>query len=163
MIFVCAGMPVTVCDVERPTPRARLRIWTNDVGSDGRDLLASEVVVEWAGQSGHPTSYALLGGLRRGDGGTLSAPSAGPPYRSSLAGRADHVTFGLPVSYRDEVATMIQRSLRPVEVTLAAHGVAGSSRMAFRRVTVFLLNLIELDLVSTSDAELWEAWDGAGA
>jgi hypothetical protein len=56
------------------------------------------------------------------------------------------VAFGLPAEYRHGVAEVIERSLQPVEVTLAAHGQAGSSILAFRRVATFLLGVLDLDV-----------------
>jgi hypothetical protein len=139
---------------------ARLRLWVNGQGPDGRDLAPSEVVVEWAGRTGHPTSYALLGGLRRADQSTVSTPAEGAVFANALAGRNDTVIFGLPGPYRDTVALVLGDSPdRIVVVTTAAHGLVGSSQMAFRRVAGFLATLLDLDAVAASDVELWDAWD----
>ena len=154
-------MGMTVRYLERSTPKVLLRLWIGGRGPDERELADSELVVEWAGRSGHPTSYALIGGVRRGEQSSLAVPAGGPPYAASLVGRADTVTFGLPDSYRSVVIEMIDSAERPIEVTIAAHGMAGSSAMAFRRLTAFLVNTLDIDVDTAAEDEIWGEWDRA--
>jgi hypothetical protein len=146
-------------NLERASPSARLRVWTGGRGPGGHDLAVGEVVVEWAGQSGHPSSYALVGCVRRGDQVVLAVATDGPGYPDALAGRADSVAFGLPCEYRAAVGDVLRETGYPVEVTVAAHGSLGSSRTAFRRVAGFLVALLGLDLAAVPDETIWRAWD----
>jgi hypothetical protein len=150
-----------VRNLERRAPMTRLRVWAGQERPDGQPPAATDVVVEWAGRTGHPTSYALLGAQRSGPKSTISV-QRGDIYAEALAGRNDTVYSGLLDSYEDAVLEVIAESTSPITVSTAAHGLVGSSPMAFRRVAAFLVRLLELNVEALSDAELWEAWDRAG-
>jgi hypothetical protein len=118
------------------------------------------LAVEWAGgQPGHPTSYALLGGFPSDHGIEIAVEGDGP-FTEALAGVADPVVFGLPDGYRNEVVRVLAGHVSEgFTVTVAAHGAAGSSEMAFRFVSGFLAALIEpQDDRALGDLDLWEVW-----
>ncbi|MCP3877271.1 MAG: hypothetical protein GY701_02585 [Sulfitobacter sp.] len=115
---------------------------------------ANGFAVEWCGRPGEPTSYALLG---LHDGADTAAEScAGDPFSEALVRGYDQVTFGLPLEYRDAVASVIdgESELRPC---IAAHGRLGSSNVAFWAVGIFLRDLDD-DLWSSPDEVVWTAW-----
>jgi hypothetical protein len=127
-----------------------LRVWTSANGP--LDEVAEGLTVEWAGQVGHPSSYGLLGG--RSSQVTQVAPGDARGYEESLAGAADQVRFGLPSEYAAAVSDALTT---PVEVTIAAHGLVGSSPAVFSRVAAFLALLLR-DGVPEDDEDLWSGW-----
>jgi hypothetical protein len=151
-------MDVVVRVLRHSTPIEVLRIWRGEPAPDGRELAASEIAIEWAGRVGHPTSYALLGGVRRGDASRLSTSTSGSDYPDAIAGRNDRVAFGLPEYAHEAVRSVIEEVPFPVEVTLAAHGEVGSSPMAFRWIAALLVALLDLDFDSLSDGEIFDSW-----
>lgn len=132
----------------------RLRLWTAPEGPGRVSTPTDGLCVEWAGQVGHPSSYALLGGrLSDGTPGQVRVDLTGP-YVGSLAGAADVVEFGL----QEEYAVAVRRGVNgAVQVTIAAHGRVGSSPVVFARVgrllAVFLRHGVPAD-----DADVWQAW-----
>jgi hypothetical protein len=142
----------------------RLRLWTLGDSPDRERLPADVVVAEWTGRLGHPTSYALLGVAPQPTGVTFTASSEGRQFEDSAAERFDVVAFGLPESYRAAVEDELGKDVSSGwNVVLGAHGQFGSSPMAFRRIASFLSGVAGLDCSKVSDAEIWKAWDGAGA
>jgi hypothetical protein len=97
-------------------------------------------------------------------GVSFSLPEGGA-FTEALAGQGDEVVFGLPDPYHEEVERILlaDPSSRAWDVVVAAHGRFGSSQMAFRRMTTFLLKLDELDLSNAADEDVWAAWNDAGA
>ena len=150
--------------IDRNRPIARIRLWTGGASPDLRPLPSSSTVAEWAGRTGHPTSYALLGAAPGNEGIRFSVP-AGKFFVEALAGHGDEVTFGLPDAYKREVEdVLLQQPPSPGwDVLVAAHGRFGSSQMAFRQLATFLLKLYELDLSKVPDDDVWSAWNAAGA
>src|SRR5688500_12077622 len=82
--------------VRRPRPLTALRLWSEDDWPVAGVHPRRAVAVEWAGQTGHPTSYALLGAVHA-QGGDVRPYPGGEAFGGSLAGKTDHVTFGLMV------------------------------------------------------------------
>jgi hypothetical protein len=150
--------------LEGNRPLARVRLWVGGASPDGRPLPSSSTVAEWAGRTGHPTSYALLGAAPGSEGIRFLVPG-GDVFVESLAGHGDEVTFGLPDVYKREVEDVLlqQAPFLGWDVLVAAHGRFGSSQMAFRRLATFLLKLNELDLSKVPDDDVWSAWNAAGA
>jgi hypothetical protein len=70
--------------------------------------------------------------------------------------------FSLPELWRGPVEDVLATYERSIEVTVAAHGLIGSSPIAFRRMATFLVLLLGLDLSSRSDDAVWDAWGQAG-
>jgi len=139
----------------------RLRIWSD--GDWPTDHVPTRgVAIEWVGQVGHPTSYVLLGGSPSDKSG-VTVGDYGPVFEDALAGAADVVRLGLLDEYRgavDEVLANPTDDARPMTISLAAHGEAGSSIVAFRAGTIFLTTIFER-VASLDDAELWARWRAA--
>ena len=148
--------------LQRSAPIGGLRIWTGGDSPNGRDLAAQAVVAEWAGRTGHPTSYAALGGAPTAGGTTVSVETVGPVFLDALAGRTDTVRFGLPDEYRREVEAVLATRECHLDILVAAHGVVGSSPVAFRRMATFLAILIGEEISHASEELVWDAWDHAG-
>jgi hypothetical protein len=143
-------------EVDGGLARGRLRLWTAPDGPGGVPIPTDGLCVEWAGQVGHPSSYALLGGrVSDGKAGLLKVRLTGP-YVDSPAGAADVVEFGLPEDYAVAVGRGVDGA-GEVEVTLAAHGRAGSSPVVFARVGRLLAVFLR-DGVPADDADVWRAW-----
>jgi len=150
--------------LSRDRPIARIRLWMAGASPDGPPLPLASTVAEWAGRTGHPTSYGLLGVAPASCSGVRFLLPEGRVFVGALAGRNDEVIFGLPEPYRKEVeSVLLGDPTRGWDVVVAAHGRVGSSQMAFRRLATFVLNLHELDFSNASDEDLWAAWDTAGA
>ena len=155
---------MSVRELERESPLSRLRIWRDGESPDGQTLPTEAVVVEWAGRTGHPTSYALLGIATRNSGIELSIPVGSTTYQDSLAGTTDEVTFGTPTE--EQIVTIQDVLLRDDSngwnVKVAALGRFGTSQMAFRWVAGFIrvLFIQEVPMDST-DESLWGIWDEA--
>lgn len=133
-----------------------LRIWSYARGD--RLLRPDEIGVEWCGRAGHPSSYALLVGRRFAVASTIALRYEEPhQFHGSLAGICDQVYWALPAEYADAVL----RAVGPgIEVTIAAHGMVGSSVRAFERVGRMLSELLS----SHHDNEdLWPLWRAASA
>ena len=139
--------------VHGPGPGSfRLRLWTTP--DNPGPLGPGGLGVEWAGRTGHPTSYALLGGhLAPGGSGRVDIQGTGR-YTESLAGQSDRVEFGLLDEYTEYLSLGLGDG---VVVTVGAHGYVGSSPMAFlcagRRLAACLRGG-----VPTDDADVLELW-----
>ncbi|MCP3976541.1 MAG: hypothetical protein GY720_18795 [bacterium] len=131
-----------------------LRLWRAPSWPVGEASLGGRAAEWCSGQPGHPTSYALLGVHDGPD--TAGHAHVGEVFNAALIGRADDVLFGLPVEYREAVGDVlaIRRNLSP---SLAAHGRAGSSVVAFRAMTIFVRDLTD-ELWSSNDDALWQTW-----
>jgi hypothetical protein len=112
--------------------------------------------VEWTGQTGHPTSYALLG-IHPGPD-TAAVTHLNENF-DSLAGGTDDVLFGLPDEYREALVDIFPDELGR-SPCIAAHGMMGSSIVAFRAVALFLRNTDDQLWESTDDL-IWQAWKSA--
>lgn len=136
---------------ERPIGRLRLRTPPDAPSGSPRDAL----VVEFAGQVGHPSSYGMLGGHTTAAETTFDVPLNGLFYPDSMAASEDRATFGLPLEYRWAVLEAMPTGL---VVTVAAHGAVSSSEAIFARLTHLLGALLQSPLPATDD-ELWAALD----
>ena len=155
-------MPDMMRMLDRGAPMARMRLWAGGEFPYGQTLASEAVVAEWAGRTGHPTSYGLLGLSRRGVRYPVSAPDHGDQFMDALAGCNDTVRFGLPDLYRDAVESVLQLAgLLDLVVVVAAHGEVGSSQFAFRRLASFVAHVMPTDLGVSSDEEVWAVWDAA--
>jgi hypothetical protein len=135
-----------------------LRIWAS-CGVRRDSLLPLNLTVEWAGRSGHPSSYGLLTG-RLSARPSIAAPDAGVAYPDSLAGAADDVRWGLPAEYRRAVAEAVAGLAEPLRITDAAHGLAGSSPYVFRVLTGLLGRMLATG-VPVDDDEIWRLHDAS--
>ncbi len=131
-----------------------LRLWRAPSWPVGDAPLGGRAAEWCSGQPGHPTSYALLGVHDGPD--TAGHAHVGEAFNAALIGRADEVLFGLPVEYRGVVDDVLatRRDLSP---SLAAHGRAGSSVVAFRAMTIFVRDFTD-EMWSSIDDVLWQAW-----
>lgn len=143
--------------LDRASPWERMRIYTDGESPHGAQLPAGAVCLEWAGRTGHPSSYGLLGGWRDGTGAML-APTDGEPFKSALAGNNDNVFFGLPAQYRDAVE-QVQRTQSDIVFAVAAHGLVGSSEWVFRRLARALAAGLSDARLLSDDAAFWQEWD----
>ena len=136
----------------------KLRLWTPpDRPAPGVDP-ATMICVEWAGgMVGHPSTYGLLGG--REARGETESPVDLPLGRfpASLAGTADVVEFGLPTEFERVV---LDEARSRIVVTVAAHGLVGSSPLVFGGLTRMLLWVLEHG-IPTTDEETCAAWNAA--
>lgn len=134
-----------------------MRIYTDGESPDGGQLPAGAVCLEWAGRTGHPSPYGLLGGWRD-DTGKVVAPVNGERFKSALTGRNDRVFFGLPQEYRDAVE-QVQRATGDVVLPVAAHGELGSSVVVFRWLALALAATLTNTRLLSDDALFWREWD----
>jgi hypothetical protein len=119
-------------------------VWRRGQVLAGESEVSSErVVVEWLGtQPGHPGSYGLLGGYRIDDSEPSRIELSMAPegrFNESLAQRADTVEFGLPDEFRDAILEFLSSARHSIVVTLAAHGLQGSSDSAYQHVADLLI------------------------
>ncbi len=133
-----------------------LRIWTTPGVHSGSDLPAT-ATVEWAGRTGHPSSYGLLGGARS-SAPRISVFPSGAKFRGSLARSSDEVRWGLPAEYEAAIAEAMEDQPQAVVVSQVAHGRIGSSMYVFRCLTVLLCRLLAGG-VPNEDAEVWKLRD----
>lgn len=142
-------------------PGAKLRIWAGEQSPDGQVLPPNAVVGEWAGQVGHPTSYALLGVVPVPSGVTFSMPIRTARFEESLAGSSDEVSFGQPAERERQFIDDVLGSdgSGGWSVLVAACAPFGSSPMAFRWMASFLRSIAYLDIANLSDEGLWIQWD----
>ena len=123
------------------------------------------LVVEWAGRSGHPTSYALLGARPTIAGVTVSLPSTAVAFPESLAGVGDTVFLnGLLDEYFPAFVDVLgEDTEQGWEVLTAAAGEVGSSINAFRWVARFFTSLHQIleSEADPSNESLWTEWDQA--
>jgi hypothetical protein len=127
------------------------------VGFRNGSALPSWAIVEWSGRIGHPSSYGLLGGAPSRVP-SVNVSEAGGRFADSLAGSVDEVRWGLPLEYERPVLEELVALPRPVDVTHAAHGLAGSSEMVFRALTRLLCQILTAGL-PTDDLEVWKLRD----
>jgi hypothetical protein len=135
----------------------RLRIWSDGDWPIGATAVGN-VALEWIGRSGHPSSYAPLGGNLSSMTVRLDVREEDEAFNDSLAGVSDDVRFGLPIEYRQSVMDGLARVLgsRGCQVTVAAHGLVGSSPIAFGQVAGLLGRpLFDPLLCDAADEELW--------
>jgi hypothetical protein len=85
-----------------------------------------------------------------------SQAHTGETFNEALVGPADDVLFGLPAEYRGAVDDVLG-SYRHLAPSLAAHGRAGSSVVAFRAMSIFLRDFTDV-LWSSKDDAIWQAW-----
>lgn len=133
--------------IVRDRPMMRLRIRADD----------SQLSLEWAGRTGHPSSYGLLAGARSTVPG-LNVPAEGGRYRQSLARSADEVYWGLPEEYRASVAEVLAEQPTPLTVTQAAHGLIGSSILVFRCLASMLAQVARGG-TPVDDVDIWHLFD----
>lgn len=135
-----------------------LRVWFDGDWPVGRGQ-ADGIAVEWAGQVGHPSSYALLGGALAAEH-AICVETDGPLFDDSLAGSGDVVRFGLPAEYREVVGRVADRDGRPLAILIAAQGECGSSLVACSPAASFLVALAN-GAGRLRDDELWTTWQQA--
>jgi hypothetical protein len=122
------------------------------------------IAVEWGGQFGHPTSYALLGGhVVEHEPSIVAVDETGPEFIDALPGTADRVAFGLPQQYREAVQDVLGTYSEQVRVTVAAHAAVGSSVIAFRIAADLLHALGTAEAPFKDEATLHKALDEAVA
>ena len=115
-----------------------------------------QLAVEWGGrQSGHPSTYGLLGGLPSSTFLSTLDPEVGQVH-DHLGGSGAPALFGLP-----DYSLRAIKLTGPLTVTVAAEHSHSSSEMVFRWLTEFLLWGFELGGWPASNQEVWENWDSA--
>lgn len=125
--------------------RGRLRIWGRRELLPGETTAPAErVVAEWAGRTGHPSSYGLLGATAPNGPMETSIDIAqeGAPFDASLAGANDQVVSGLLDDYRAAIRAASSVFTFPMIVQVAAHGAIGSSELVFERLTDLVAPLV---------------------
>jgi hypothetical protein len=128
-----------------------LRIWSP--GRGDRFLNPDEIGVEWCGRGGHPSSYAFVVGRRtEGDSSIALRYEDRHRFHGSLAGICDEVKWGLPDEFRSALLNAIGSG---IEVTVAAHGLIGSSIRAFERVGRMLNELLQSH---HDEHDVWAMW-----
>ncbi len=78
-------------------------------------------------------------------------------FNDALAGTSDVVQLCLSGEYRGAVNSVLANptdDARPMKSSLAAHGEAGSSIVAFRPGTIFFTTIFER-VAALDDTELW--------
>lgn len=156
------GVEVNSLYIERPSPLTKLRIWRGGGSPVETPLPDNAVIVEWAGQLGHPTSYALLGLSPRRPGVAVSLPTDKAKFEISLADGLDEVTWGeLGDAELDAIREVLgEDQTLGWEILVAASGRVGSSPAAFRWVARFIRNLYTLDVTEDASLErIWATWD----
>ena len=144
--------------------RGRLRIYGRGEPLPGETSAPEgRVVVEWAGRTGHPASYKLLGATetdRPTDTG-IELEYEGVEFEASLAGPADRVVFGLLDEYRGAIRAASSVFTFPMIVRVAAHAQIGSSTIVFERLTDLLAPLVYATDAERTDevVRLW--WERA--
>jgi len=135
-----------------PYPKTRLRVWSFGAGIG--ELRPGGLGVEWCGRGGHPTSYALLGGHLAHEGDGPFEVRLSGLYADALASRTDPVHFGITEEYVEAASRGLGGG---IAVTIAAHGYASSSPMAFE----WLGRLLAVGLrqgLPAEDSELLNLW-----
>lgn len=137
----------------RPPGHWRLHVWSAPDGPriDCRD----DLVLEFAGRIGHPSSYGLLGGHGVPGQTTYELRVAGRPFVESMAARGDDVEFGLPSEYRRAISGSVATGL---VVTVAAHGRVSSSQLVFRWLALTLRDWLRHG-VPEQPEPAWERFD----
>ena len=133
-----------------------MRIWTPPDAPAG-SVAAAPVAVEWGGRIGHPSSYGLLGGQLIDGQTQILVPEDGGPFHGALAAWSERVVFGLAAEYRSAITSEAPVGLA---LTVAAHGDMSSSRMVFRWLTCFLVDLLETGVPENSE-NTWLRFDAA--
>lgn len=137
----------------RDAPAMSVRLqWTHGFRSGSG--LPSSANVEWAGRIGHPSSYGLLGGTRTTGAPQVAVWPDAAPFRHSLAGRGDHVRWGLPQEYEAPLLDALRRQPVPMRISTAAHGEVGSSLHVFQSLAALLGRVLAAG-VPPEDEELW--------
>ena len=136
--------------IAQPTPAARAPEFTRD---QRKALLAGR-------EKEVGTVEALLFrhdpiGINFGENTDEYRPEAETISYGSLTGLCDEVNWGLLDEYR---AALLQGS--GVEVTIAAHGLVGSSMRAFERVGRMLTELLSSH---HDEDDAWRLWHAASA
>ena len=141
-----------------PRPLNALRLWSGEDWPVASPHPDQAIAVEWAGRTGHPTSYALLGAARAGVG--VQFYGGTEPFTDALPGKTDLVAFGLPDEYRAAVEEELPGDT--YDLLVAAHGTYGSSPMAFRWAARLLRQALrEPTLLLADDEALWRTWAAA--
>jgi hypothetical protein len=150
---------VRITDLGYSVSGRRWRIWGPGELLPGETTAhPGRIVAEWCGRGGHPTSYALLGG-HISPAPAIHADRVGY-FANALPGSNDRVRWGLEFPHytqaiQDQLATL----QTPVEITVAASGEAGSSPVAFSRLTRFLGSLLQAPELIGDDAALRKLWE----
>ena len=129
---------------------ARLRVWTPPDGPVAG--IVEQLVIEYAGRVGHPSSYGLLGGSLSTSTHPVELRLDGEPFAATMAAREDAARFGLPAEYSTAVASALSDG---VVVTVAAHGLASSSQLVFASLASALSRWLAAGLPDDPDV-MWE-------
>lgn len=118
----------------------------------------SLVTIEWAGRTGHPSSYGLLSGTEAETCRVEVAAERGR-FRDALAPSShDEVFWGLPAEYESAVVSVLHEAQPPLLVAGAAHGLVGSSQHVFAALTRLLRRLL-VDGIPADEDALWQLRD----
>ncbi len=144
--------------------KGRLRIYSSGQLLTGETGAPTDrIIVEWAGHTGHPSSYGLLGATPT-DSPThadLALDHEEREFPQSLAGTADQVSFGLLNEYWPAIASATSVSNFPITVRVAAHAQIGSSPIVFRRLANLLAPLVYSTNAERTDSLVRLLWEGA--
>jgi hypothetical protein len=143
------------------TTRVETRVVSGSQPTDERRASRRIAVELWLPR-GARSEYGLLGGWFAGDASgrvTIDLGVSGATderFLDSLGAATDDVRVGLPAEYANEVltvaASLATENLRSGRLTIdeAAHGIVGSSRRLFGRLTWLVVRLLD-DRIDLSD------------
>jgi len=138
----------------RRTIGSQVRVWTPP-DTPSRRWQPAELTVEWRFIfTIAPSTYGLLGGFRTTGPTTFDLRGPSEPFRDSLADGPDKAAFGLPDEYRAHLLLQVPTGLA---VTVAAHGIVGSSPRVFASLARVLLELFGR-AESATDVEIAEVF-----
>ena len=119
---------------------------------------SGRITAEWCDRAGHPTSYALLGG-HISPAAAIHADGGGY-FADALPGSNDRGRWGLEfLGYAQAIKDQLAILEVPVEITVAASGEVGSSKVAFGWLARFLVGLLQALESIGDDAALRELWE----
>jgi hypothetical protein len=155
----CHDPVMRVTDLGYSLPWRRWRIWGPGELLPGETTAhPGRIVAEWCDRAGHPTSYALLGG-RISPVPAIHADNAGY-FADALPGNNDRVRWGLEFAdYTQAIQDQLAMIETPIEITVAASGEIGSSKVAFSWLARFLGSLLQAPDVIGDDAALRRLWE----